>query len=78
MPASAPTSQGGIKYLVGGCLGVEEEMVEEAKVVERVGELALYFLNTGSSSSWEGDSTSGCPPQDPSIKLKRYFALHNL
>ena len=54
MPASAPTSQGDMKCLMGGCLGVDEDAVEEMEVVDGVGELVLNFLKVGSSSSWRG------------------------
>ena len=50
MPASAPTSQGGMKCLMGGCLGVDEDVVEEMEAVDGVGELVLNFLKVGSSS----------------------------
>ena len=47
-------------------------MVEEA--VDGEGELLLNFLDVGSSSSRGDDSKSGCSPQAPSIKLKKYLA----
>ena len=39
IPANTLTSQGGMKCLVGGSLGLEEEVVDVAKTLEGVGEL---------------------------------------
>ena len=54
MPASTPTPKGGMKCLRGGCLGVDEDAVEDTEVADGVGELVQDFLMGGSSSSWGG------------------------
>ena len=68
IPASTPTSQGGMKCLVGGSLGLEKDAVNEAEALEGVGELVQNILSDGLLMSFRGVSKSGCSHHDPSIR----------